>query len=342
MNICKCGKEGLFQLKNGSWCCSRSHNSCPYNKNLNKNGNKAAYLEKHSHIYKKENRKCRFCGRTKETTLAGNGFHEKWCRNNPTVKSKLFVRRSCLFCGKEFDTSKRKGRKTCSKECLYKFVRSCYTEESRKKVQKTLQVKSRAKTVFIPNPKGFKKDGTKYIEEYANCPTCGQLFLQNRWGYRKTYCSAKCSYQNKDLNNKRSLIVATAYKNGKRVFGGLTKWIQYKNIKVQGTYEYRACVILDKLKDLDLIKHWEYTKDRYEYIGLDAKPHFYLLDFKVFLFDDSFYYLEVKGFKREVDDLKWDSVRLLGHRLDVWFKEDIEKKEVELNIQNKMVAVVRK
>ena len=40
--FCKygCGQEAKHQLKNGEWCCSESHNSCPVNIQKNKNGNK--------------------------------------------------------------------------------------------------------------------------------------------------------------------------------------------------------------------------------------------------------------------------------------------------------------
>ena len=31
-----------------------------------------------------------------------------------------------------------------------------------------------------------------------------------------------------------------------------------------------------------IIFDWEYTKDRYDYLGIDNKKHSYLLDFKVF------------------------------------------------------------
>ena len=37
MNLCDygCGNEGIYQLKNGKWCCHKSPNSCP--KNIEKN-----------------------------------------------------------------------------------------------------------------------------------------------------------------------------------------------------------------------------------------------------------------------------------------------------------------
>lgn len=30
-----CGQEGKYQFKNGKWCCSKSHNKCPINKDKN-------------------------------------------------------------------------------------------------------------------------------------------------------------------------------------------------------------------------------------------------------------------------------------------------------------------
>lgn len=112
-----------------------------------------------------------------------------------------------------------------------------------------------------------------------------------------------------------------------RVTGGTTKWIPYKNIKVQGSYEFRMCVILDKWKMCNKIKDWEYTKDRISYIGTDGKLHNYLLDFKIWKNDESFYYLETKGFKKENDDLKWKAVRDKGFDLIVWFGNDLSKEE---------------
>ena len=40
MNLCDygCGNEGIYQLKNGKWCCHKSPNSCP--KNIEKNSKK--------------------------------------------------------------------------------------------------------------------------------------------------------------------------------------------------------------------------------------------------------------------------------------------------------------
>ena len=105
-----------------------------------------------------------------------------------------------------------------------------------------------------------------------------------------------------------------------------TKWHLYKNIKVQGSYELRTCKILDEWKSIGKIHNWEYTKDRIQYIGLDGKSHSYLLDFKVFL-NDSFYYIEVKGYKTVKDELKWKAAKDAGNILVIWFGEDIANLE---------------
>lgn len=38
MNFCKygCGREGKYKIKIGGWCCSKSHNICPANKEKNR------------------------------------------------------------------------------------------------------------------------------------------------------------------------------------------------------------------------------------------------------------------------------------------------------------------
>ena len=41
-----CGNEAKYQLKNGKWCCSKSHNSCPIQKEKNKNSNKGRKVPK--------------------------------------------------------------------------------------------------------------------------------------------------------------------------------------------------------------------------------------------------------------------------------------------------------
>ena len=124
------------------------------------------------------------------------------------------------------------------------------------------------------------------------------------------------------------------FKDGKiKVTGGTTKWYQYKDIKVQGTFELRTCKILDSWKEKGKILKWEYTNDRFEYIGIDGNKHTYLLDFKIFESNNEFYYVEVKGFKIDNDDFKWKAVKDAGYKIEVWFLNTINKHEKELLVK---------
>ena len=133
----------------------------------------------------------------------------------------------------------------------------------------------------------------------------------------------------KEYSERMSNIMNYLYQNGREVSGGYTKFIEYKDIKVQGTYELRMCVLLDILKESEEILNWEYTKDRFKYKDIENKDRYYLLDFKVFT-KSGFYYIEIKGFERENDKYKWEAVRKKGFRLDVLFNEDIKKLEKKL------------
>lgn len=135
----------------------------------------------------------------------------------------------------------------------------------------------------------------------------------------------------KKISNTRKKLFSTGNLN---VTGGKTKWIKYGNLKVQGTYEYRACHILDEMLRLGEIYSWEYTNDRFPYLNEDSKKSSYLLDFKVYTTKNSFYYLETKGYIKENDINKWKSVKDLGFDLHVWFEEELKFQENRLNIKN--------
>lgn len=158
----------------------------------------------------------------------------------------------------------------------------------------------------------------------------------------KIFCSHSCanSYANTTRiwsvkqRKEHSNRIKQTYKDGKLVYGGTTKWISVLTsnglIKVQGTYEERMCKILDGWKANSKIKDWEYTNDRVQYVGMDNKIHWYLIDFKIFKNDNTFYYLETKGRKTENDEFKWDAVKKLGYNLKILYEKDIKKYEVAM------------
>jgi hypothetical protein len=184
---------------------------------------------------------------------------------------------------------------------------------------------------------------TKKIEIQKTC-YCGNTFTvskNNKAQNRKIYCSIKCAgkinirkMHKKNAENYGNFstyisnFVAQQYRDGTKLpLGGRTKWYTYKNHRVQGTYELRTCAILDNWLDNNLIKSWDYTRDRIPYVKVNGKDATYLLDFKVENNDDTVYYIETKGFKRENDQLKWDAAKAQGINLVVWFDEDIKREE---------------
>ena len=170
--------------------------------------------------------------------------------------------KTCLYCHNSFETTDGcESPKCCSKKCAGKYSQSFIDPHDISEGLKRAWGRGDFKTV------------AEKIRKYKTCPTC-----KNRFYGAKTYCSLLC-LKNSDVKVRISTTRKEMFQSGKlRVTGGTTKWIPYNNIKVQGSYEYRTCVILDKWVKFNKISKWEYTKDRFSYIGLDGKTHNYLLD----------------------------------------------------------------
>jgi len=261
------------------------------------------------------------CQNRHQKRKASEGRKQKLKETNKQKWKKFIV--NCFICNKEieireFNVDKPKKEKYfCSRSCANKRIHS---KETKEKISKSL-------------------GGQEYLRK---CLYCEKRFI-TRDKNRKC-CTSICARKNniiyaseklkeKIKNNPGwwSKLQKDLYKRGiQRVGGGKTKWYDYKNIRVQGTYELRTCKILDNWKENGKIKNWEYTKDRIEYIGEDSKKHSYLLDFKVFENNNLFYYIETKGYKRDKDDLKWKATRDMGYQLNVWFEEEIINEEKKL------------
>jgi hypothetical protein len=221
---------------------------------------------------------------------------------------------NCNKCGKlhsikEYNVEKpSKEKYFCSRGCANSRI---MTNETREKIRKKLT-----------------KD-----KKIVKCEKCDINF--ETVNTKRKYCSVTCKNSIGWDNHKKvdwSFVNKKSYKEGRNyVAGGTTKWFEVECskglIKVQGSYEVRTCKILDKWTKEGIIKDWEYSKDRFNYIGIDNKEHTYITDFKVYNNDDTFYYLEIKGYIKENDELKWESVRNHGYNIEVWFLKDIEEKE---------------
>jgi hypothetical protein len=220
----------------------------------------------------------------------------------------------CENCQKEHEGTYGSGR-FCSAKCARGFSTKGKRKEINEQVSKKL-LNNKIKIIKI-------------------CPQCLNEFIVNPCHSHKKCCSCSCAMKFRGgwTNHDKvdwSKVHKKSYAKGDRIIaGGLTKWFDYNGIRVQGTYELRTCHILDVWKEYNVIKDWEYTKDRVDYIGEDDKKHSYLLDFKVFTNEGFFYYIEVKGYEHPNDPLKWKAVRDKGNKLEVWFEKDILKNEIE-------------
>lgn len=290
--------------------------------------------------------KCLYCGSSVKNKYCNTSCQNRHQKRKPTkeqLKKSVITRYgeikefkvNCFKCRKEFFVEERE--KLFPQKEKYYCSRSCantrqHTDESKLKTSKSIK-----KLILDGNPPGcIKISNDIKLPIIKICNNCNEEFSTSR--INQKFCSTSCSSKfgngwkhvhDKITTDEWSIINKKSYDNGhNHVAGGTCNWYDYKNIRVQGTYELRSCFILDKWKENNKIKNWEYTNDRIKYIGIDNKIHSYLLDFKVFDKDGTFYYIETKGYVRENDELKWDFVRKLGHRLDIWFEKDIERQEM--------------
>lgn len=226
----------------------------------------------------------------------------------------------CEYCKQEHDGSYGSGR-FCNIKCSHGFSTKLKRKEINKKVSKSL---IKTKILFLIICKECCN------ETYSPIPTT-------------QFCNASCrsSYNNRHRKIKSTTRIKLSdamknlYKSGDRTIkGGRTKWYTIDTsigqIKVQGTYELDAVKILENWKKNNTIKDWSYTSDKISYMGFDGASHTYLLDFKVYNNDNTYYYLEIKGYKRAVDTLKWNEMKKLQYPFQVWFKKDIDNNLIKL------------
>jgi len=171
------------------------------------------------------------------------------------------------------------------------------------------------------------------------CECCNKAFeVENTSRKRiKKFCSNECMLkcrkerllkqnQDKTIRMSNSEKMKKEYANGKRVAtGGRAKWIKYKDFKVQGGFELLVCKSLDKLKKSKKILDWEYTNDKIPYNKISGGKSTYLLDFKVYISEYFFFYIETKGFSIDNDIFKWSAVLKNGFALKVFYQKTHEK-----------------
>ena len=213
--------------------------------------------------------------------------------------------KKCENCGSNHDENYGSGR-----FCTIKCSRGFSTKSKRLEINLVVSLKNRKPDVDII------------------CKLCNKKFTRPFKRRHQTYCSQLCSSRSSGWKNHDkvdwSYVNKKAYADGRNyVSGGNTKWFGYKDIKVQGSYELKACQKLDSLKSDGEIKDWVYSKNRFKYKESENIERTYIIDFTITLNDDSIKFIEVKGRENEIDHIKWETVRNLGYDLEIWRKSDL-------------------
>jgi hypothetical protein len=225
----------------------------------------------------------------------------------------------CENCNSEHTGNYGSGR-FCSQKCSRSYSTKDKRDSINEKLSRTFRnnLRSGIKTGFINPVDNVSRE----------CPICKNVF-EVKPSSRKKTCSNSCASKKswRDGAFKKvnwSKVNLDSYSSGKNyIGGGLTKWIQYKDIKVQGTYEYRACEILDAMKERNEIKEWWYSITRIKYRHKDNVERTYIIDFTFENLDGSKKHIEVKGWIEDTDRVKWEETRKQGLDLDVWMHEDL-------------------
>lgn len=118
----------------------------------------------------------------------------------------------------------------------------------------------------------------------------------------------KGKHHTQDTKNKLSLLQQEKVKNNSNYIKscGRAKKYNYKGVSLDGTWELLFAQYLDENNI-----RWERPKIPFEYIYNETThlyyPDFYLSDIKI--------YVEIKGYERDIDRIKWESVRNSGYKI---------------------------
>jgi len=235
---------------------------------------------KYSHLDLNLNLECK-CGKVCKNKT-GFSCHIKKCNG---IRKEKFI---CSKCGFEIPNNRQK------------HFNSCDGNGPRSKKIK-------------PGSKGrnWAKGLTKESDErIMNISISVKRFISEN-GYKKHYHTEKT----KNLLREKML---ERYANGWESTAGRCKKIEYISpvagiIKVDGNWELEVAKYLDTLN-----VNWIRNKKRFKYWNsLKKKDSTYCPDFYVIDWDC---YIEVKGYKTELDEIKWSQFQ---HKLQIWDKQKL-------------------
>ena len=216
--------------------------------------------------------------------------HKKACKG----KKEIFI---CSKCNLEIKSSREKHINSCN---------GLVPRRRRKNIQNKIKYEGWSKGLTKDTDDRINKISKSLKEKYKNCET------------------PKHTNETKKLLSK---LMYERYKNGWESIAGRCKKYDYisiiaGNIKVDGRWEYVVAEYLDSLNI-----NWKRNTIRFEYFNeIKNKistycPDFYLIDLDV--------YIEVKGYKTDLDECKWKQFK---YKLEIWDKSKMK----ELNLLSRV------
>lgn len=120
----------------------------------------------------------------------------------------------------------------------------------------------------------------------------------------------------------RSDEMKIRYSNGWESTAGRTKKLKYISpiageVFLDGSWEFKVAEYLDNIN----VK-WIRNKKRFDYIDNNNKHRTYCPDFYIFDYNT---YVEVKGYKTELDSIKWSQ---FTEKLEIWDKIVLQEKNI--------------
>lgn len=235
--------------------------------------------------------KCEYCGRIisapnikKHLNSHKNGNFDKYNVKTYHLDHDDLV---CKFCGKECK----------NKNSLVQHELRCKDNPNRKAVY------AEGFNFNVVDRIAWNKGLTKETNTSLKAASEKLKKLIKEKGYSGCYGlkGSKNKSCNPDIRLKISQTCLNKSKNGKwHTSVARSMHYCYKGIDLHGTWELRYAIFLDNLNI-----RWERPKVGFEY-NFQNKNHYYTPDFYLVDFDT---YIEIKGFKRDIDIIKWKEFR---------------------------------
>jgi hypothetical protein len=244
----------------------------------------------------------------------------------------------CNVCSKSFKTES--GFKSHTKKSCDKHINKCRNKNCPKCGFKIAnKIESHINICDGSGPRRLKKR-REGGHQWAKGKTYEELFGKEKAQERIE--ELKLNYKENPIiidddveqerRNKIRIKIIERYANGWESTAGRCKKISYfsnvaGNIKVDGTWELSVAKYLDSLG-----VNWIRNKKRFKYFNsIKNRTSTYCPDFYV---EEWGCFIEVKGYKTELDDIKWANFK---DKLEIWDKDKLTSLGIDIRYKKKRV-----